>query len=142
MDDRNRQIAGDKTSSRRPRRSLNSECRRWTLQAMRSVLLRGLALCLSLGSMAGDALGQGRRASTRLDTPEVEQADSSAANARVDAKASFARGQVALDRGDLEGAEIAFREVLAVDSQAAAAYSNLGVIAMRRKDWDRALTLL
>ena len=36
------------------------------------------------------------------------------------------KAQAALQRGDLESAEEAFREVLAADPQAAAAYSNLG----------------
>jgi Flp pilus assembly protein TadD len=54
----------------------------------------------------------------------------------------FSKGQMALQSGDLDGAEKAFRQVLAIDPKAAAAYSNLGVIAMRRKDWDQALKLL
>ena len=39
-------------------------------------------------------------------------------------------------------AETAFRRVLSVDPQSGAAYANLGVIAMRRKEWDHALSLL
>lgn len=54
----------------------------------------------------------------------------------------FAKGQSALQSGDLSGAETAFREVLALDPRSGAAYSNLGVIAMRRKKWDQAITLL
>jgi tetratricopeptide (TPR) repeat protein len=61
---------------------------------------------------------------------------------RVDAKSAFEKGQAALQAGDLDGAEKCFRQVLSVDGRSAAAYSNLGVIAMRRKDWERALTLL
>lgn len=60
----------------------------------------------------------------------------------LDPKAQFEKGQRALQDGDLAAAEEAFRQVLAVDSRSAGAYSNLGVIAMRRKDWDRALVLL
>jgi tetratricopeptide (TPR) repeat protein len=59
-----------------------------------------------------------------------------------DPKASFAQGQAALQSGDLATAEAAFRRVLAVDPQSGAAYANLGVIAMRRKEWDHALSLL
>ena len=51
----------------------------------------------------------------------------------------FQRGQSALQSGDLQAAEDAFRKVLAADPKAGAAYSNLGVIAMRRKQWDEAL---
>lgn len=60
----------------------------------------------------------------------------------LDAKTQFERGQKALQEGDLDTAEAAFRQVLTVDSRSAGAYSNLGVIAMRRKNWDRALDLL
>jgi Flp pilus assembly protein TadD len=59
-----------------------------------------------------------------------------------DPKAWFAQGQAALANGDLDAAEEAFRKVLALDQRSGAAYSNLGVIAMRRKQWDRAITLL
>jgi Flp pilus assembly protein TadD len=60
----------------------------------------------------------------------------------TDPKASFAQGQAALQSGDLATAEAAFRRVLTVDPQSGAAYANLGVIAMRRKEWNHALTLL
>ena len=60
----------------------------------------------------------------------------------VDPRVSFAQGQAALQTGDLDAAEAAFRRVLSVDPQSGAAYANLGVIAMRRKEWDHALTLL
>src|SRR5256886_14440798 len=60
----------------------------------------------------------------------------------VDAQALFAKGQMALQAGDLDAAEAAFRQVLLVDPRAGSAYANLGVIAMRRKEWDRAIALL
>src|SRR5258708_38438716 len=56
-----------------------------------------------------------------------------------DAKAWFAKGQAALQSDDLDLAEQAFRKVLAADPTAGAAYANLGVIAMRRRNWDEAL---
>ena len=66
-----------------------------------------------------------------------------AAQARTDgndAKAWFAKGQAALQSGDLDAAEKAFREVLARDPNAGASvYANLGVIGMRRRNWDEAL---
>ena len=62
--------------------------------------------------------------------------------ARVDPGVVFAKGQAALGAGELDGAEKFFRQVLSVDPQSAAAYANLGVIAMRRKDWEHALALL
>jgi Flp pilus assembly protein TadD len=61
---------------------------------------------------------------------------------RVDPRAAFAKGQAALSADDLDAAEKFFREVLSVDPRSAAVYANLGVIAMRRKDWEHALTLL
>jgi tetratricopeptide (TPR) repeat protein len=61
---------------------------------------------------------------------------------RVDPQVSFAKGQAALQSGDLATAEKSFRQVLSVDPRSAAAYANLGVIAMRRKDWEQARTLL
>jgi tetratricopeptide (TPR) repeat protein len=54
----------------------------------------------------------------------------------------FAKGQAALQAGDLDSAEADFRKVTAADPRAGTAYANLGVIAMRRKEWDRALALL
>ena len=38
--------------------------------------------------------------------------------------------------------KLSFRAVIAADPRAGTAYANLGVIAMRRKQWDHALTLL
>src|SRR5258705_3977785 len=64
------------------------------------------------------------------------------ANQRMDPQAWFAKGQTALQTGDLDAAEAAFRQVLAADPRAGSAYANLGVIAMRRKDWDHAIALL
>ena len=61
---------------------------------------------------------------------------------RVDPRVEFAAGQDALRDGDLNAAEKAFRRVLTVDPHSAAVYANLGVIAMRRKEWDNALELL
>ena len=54
----------------------------------------------------------------------------------------FAKGQAALQAGDLDAAEADFRKVTAADPASGAAYANLGVIAMRRQQWDQALALL
>src|SRR5208283_4854348 len=51
----------------------------------------------------------------------------------------FQKGQLALNNGDLQQAEQDFRKVLSIDPKAGAAYANLGVIEMRRKNWDAAL---
>src|SRR6266849_6319704 len=60
----------------------------------------------------------------------------------ADPHKNFTEGEAALQRGDLDAAEVAFRKVLAADPRAGAAYANLGVIFMRRKEWDHALALL
>ncbi len=57
-------------------------------------------------------------------------------------EALFQAGQQALERGDLQEAERNFRQVLVLDPKAAPAYTNLGVIEMRRKNWDHAMTYL
>ncbi len=51
----------------------------------------------------------------------------------------FRSGETALKEGKLDEAERDFRLVLQVDHQAGAAYANLGVVYMRRKQWNRAL---
>jgi len=60
----------------------------------------------------------------------------------ADLQETFGEGEAALQRGELETAEAAFRKVLAADPRSGAAYANLGVIAMRRKQWDQALAML
>ena len=57
----------------------------------------------------------------------------------ADPQTWFQKGQTALQSGDLDAAEKAFRQVLVADPNAGAAFANLGVISMRRKDWDVAL---
>jgi Flp pilus assembly protein TadD len=47
----------------------------------------------------------------------------------------FQQGEAALNSGNLEEAERAFKAVLAFDPNSAGAYANLGVIYMRRKQW-------
>src|SRR5215470_11798813 len=44
-----------------------------------------------------------------------------------------------MQAGDLAAAKSAFRHVLTLDPKAAAAYVNLGVIAMRQEAWEDAL---
>src|SRR5438128_9621231 len=69
-------------------------------------------------------------------------AEQSATAEHADLAKIFQRGQMALQQGDLEAAETDFRKVLQSDPRSAAAYVNLGVIEMRRKNWDRALAEL
>jgi tetratricopeptide (TPR) repeat protein len=62
--------------------------------------------------------------------------------ARANPQKLFEAGEAALHAERLEEAERDFRRVLAVDSRAAGAYANLGVIHMRRKQWTQALEML
>src|SRR6266700_5002877 len=87
------------------------------------------------------ALGIGlavRATEVRCLASVVEQS----AAEHADLEKIFQRGQMALQQGDLEAAETDFRRVLQSDPRAAAAYVNLGVIEMRRKNWDKALAEL
>ncbi len=51
----------------------------------------------------------------------------------------FQHGQEALKNGNLDQAEKDFRQVVQLDPSSGAAYANLGVVYMRRRQWDRAL---
>lgn len=51
----------------------------------------------------------------------------------------FQAGQNALSSNRLDEAERDFRHVLAIDPNSGAAYANLGVVYMRRKQWTKAL---
>src|SRR5580704_9552509 len=104
--------------------------------AMRERLsgFRKMACPLVMGLVSGLGLAAGAGAQ--------ESAPTAKKSTQLDPQALFAKGQAALQEGDLDGAEKAFRKVLTIDPRAGAAYSNLGVIAMRRKDWNQALPLL
>src|SRR5215472_3088246 len=116
--------------------------------AMRSEFAR-VAATARLWMVAGSffvwgglrACGESARRANAMPYPQVAAAQSQNKQ-RLDAKTQLENGQRALQEGDLDAAEAAFRQVLVADPRSAAAYSNLGVIAMRRKEWDRALTLL
>lgn len=61
---------------------------------------------------------------------------------RQQAAAVFAQGQQALQNNDLQRAEQIFRQVAQCDPKSAAAYVNLGVVMMRRRQWAQALLYL
>jgi tetratricopeptide (TPR) repeat protein len=54
----------------------------------------------------------------------------------------FRQGQAALQANELEEAEQSFRAVIACDPKSAAAFVNLAVVEMRRKQWSEALVHL
>jgi tetratricopeptide (TPR) repeat protein len=99
-----------------------------------------LALAASCG-VATSALGW-PAAGKSPALPQSHSAQTSAAPSRSNPQAWFAKGQTALQNGDLDEAEAAFRKVVALDPRSGAAFSNLGVVAMRRKSWDQAINLL
>jgi tetratricopeptide (TPR) repeat protein len=59
-----------------------------------------------------------------------------------DPKKLFEDGEAALHAGKLDEAERDFRQVLEIDPGSGAAYANLGVIDMRRKQWPQAIAAL
>lgn len=65
-----------------------------------------------------------------------------AAERQGDSQSLYQQGETALREGDLARAEAAFHQVVMIDSQSAGAYSNLGVIAMRKQSWAKALEYL
>jgi tetratricopeptide (TPR) repeat protein len=77
-----------------------------------------------------------------ISAQSAKNNDTARPTSHNDLKVLFAQGEAALQRGDLHEAELNFRAVIAADPRAGSAWANLGVIAMRRKEWDHALTLL
>src|SRR5215813_9279917 len=61
------------------------------------------------------------------------------ASRSADPATIFQRGERALKENNLGQAESDFRQVLEIDPRAGAAYANLGVVYMRRKQWGKAL---
>lgn len=78
--------------------------------------------------------------SEALQTPGKSGA--STATTSSDPAQIFAHGQAALNTGQLSEAEKDFRRVLELDPQSGAAYTNLGVVYMRRKQWTKAVSVL
>ena len=111
---------------------------------MSSRVLTRLALSRSIGLLVAFCAWPVLTPSNKIPFEASQEAASGVSKhvAEIDPRACFAQGQAALQQGDLSTAEAAFRRVLTVDPQSGGAYANLGVIAMRRKEWDQALTLL
>jgi tetratricopeptide (TPR) repeat protein len=102
---------------------------------------------LIVGLLSGFLLGIGVCGVTFHGSAEAASSQQTASlsatpTPEMDPRKLFAKGEAALQSGDLNTAEAAFSRVLASDPQVAGAYANLGVIAMRCKDWDPALSLL
>jgi len=93
------------------------------------LLLTGTAVCFPASQTSSASRGS-------------KQAGSANDAAAADPAQIFRRGQDALGQGKLDEAEHAFRRVLQLDPHAGAAYANLGVVYMRRKEWSPALETL
>jgi tetratricopeptide (TPR) repeat protein len=91
--------------------------------------------------LAGAAIAVPQRATASVQAGTGQPA-SSASTPPPDPAKLFQRGQEALAHGQLDEAERDFRGVLQVDHQSGAAYGNLGVVYMRRKQWTKALDTL
>src|SRR5271154_246429 len=73
--------------------------------------------------------------------PERGSGQNSGASATTPG-AIFREGKEAMQDGQLTLAEEDFRRVIALDPKSSAAYVNLGVVYMREKHWNDALTAL
>jgi tetratricopeptide (TPR) repeat protein len=110
-------------------------------------LLRTLPRAVSSTSLSllllACAIGQANALNSAPTPPANPQtSDAATDNAKQQAALIFQHGQDALNHGRLEEAEHDFHQILALDPQAGAAYANLGVVYMRRKQWTKALEML
>jgi tetratricopeptide (TPR) repeat protein len=81
--------------------------------------------------------------SSSATSPQLRNgAPAAASGAAADPAQLFQAGQDALNQGHLDEAERDFRQVLAANPRAGAAYANMGVVYMRRKQWAKALEAL
>jgi tetratricopeptide (TPR) repeat protein len=81
-------------------------------------------------------------AAGRSSAPSGTNKNSSPETHAADPAQFFQRGQDALSQGNLDEAERDFQQVLQLDPESGAAYANLGVVYMRRKQWSEALQSL
>ena len=105
------------------------------------ILVPGIALsCVTAAFARGGHSARGAGVFRRSAASQATVARQS--NTPANPQTLFAKGQAALQSGDLDAAEAAFRQVITLNPRAGGAYANLGVVAMRRKDWDHAIALL
>src|SRR5437016_12964260 len=109
---------------------------------VRFVSRHSLAAVLVIGLLPAAARPALARSEAERAAEQQSTSSPAVANQRMDAQAWFAKGQTALQAGELDTAEAAFRRVLEADPRAGCAYANLGVIAIRRKDWNHEIGLL
>jgi tetratricopeptide (TPR) repeat protein len=98
-------------------------------------------LFLLAATAAANAPAQDSSAPTGKQGPPASTHSSSDAES-TDPAVLFQRGQDALTQGRLDEAERNFRAVLQLDPKSGEAYANIGVVSMRRKQWNKALGFL
>jgi tetratricopeptide (TPR) repeat protein len=77
-----------------------------------------------------------------MAAPSHTAAEGTTRPCTTDLASIFRQGQAALQANQLQEAEESFRAVIACDPKSAAAYVNLAVAEMRRKQWSQALAHL
>jgi tetratricopeptide (TPR) repeat protein len=95
------------------------------------LFLAGACAAIPQQAASPNATGKARNAAT-----------GAASGASFDPAKVFRAGQDALNQGRLDDAERDFRKIIAHDPQQGGAYANLGVVYMRRKQWEKALDSL
>jgi tetratricopeptide (TPR) repeat protein len=101
------------------------------LKAATWLVLAGVAAAMMPQSSSPEAACKPRNA-----------APGAASGANASPAQLFQAGQDALNGGRLDEAERDFRQVLGANPQLGGAYANLGVVYMRRKQWEKALVNL
>ena len=100
----------------------------------------GLLACVIMGNAAA---AQPPQVSSRTAAAKApNSAPIAVSGASTDPAQIFQSGQEALNQNRLDEAERDFRRVIAVNPRVGAAYANLGVVYMRRKQWAKALEAL
>ena len=96
----------------------------------------------SIGVFALLAIAAQSKPSSFIQSSTTAATPAPVKDLQTEAQRVFQQGQAALNEGQLDRAESAFRKVLLLDTRSAAAHANLGVVEMRRKDWEKALVEL
>ena len=112
------------------------------LRTLPRALSSPLPSLLLLAVVIGPANAQNSTPAPPANPQTSIAAEASTENAKQPAALIFQHGQDALNHGRLDEAEHDFHQILALDPQAGAAYANLGVVYMRRKQWTKALEML
>jgi tetratricopeptide (TPR) repeat protein len=112
------------------------------LRTLPRALSSPLPSLLLLAVVIGPANAQNSTPAPPANPQTSIAAEAATENAKQPAALIFQHGQDALNHGRLDEAEHDFHQILALDPQAGAAYANLGVVYMRRKQWTKALEML